>query len=656
VAIPASNTITETNSLPVLEEVEFSIGQNVEDQRFVMSSLAKLYSDLTAATVREYATNAHDEHIRHGIKRPIEVTLPSAINNYYVVRDFAKGMSRADLTKIFTSFGTSTKRKSNDFNGLLGYGSKVAAAYTTKFTVTSIHNGVRTEAMVSRKPNNAITLAVIEEEKTDEPSGVTIRVPVHNVDKFNYAAQEFFKFWLPGSVLVNGKAPKHDVGKKIHDGLYHLAGYAWNTSYIVMGNVAYKINNPQALFRDSAMSQINFVAYVDNAEVEFTPSREDLLYDSEVTQSTLKRIVKDFEAKILAQAKAEIDQSKNHAEAYETWFKWVTIVGRDIFGTLTFRGETLKDKFPFSGHRWKTSGGRGAATTIREWQNSWMENAMIVTDYGINMSSATKAKMNDWFLVQKEKDANFVKPTYVLFTSATSIDNKWLDASKIYTWESIKAVIPKKPKRVATSGYAWNAGRVPGSWDYWDGKGNFYEEKEIPKDIKVYWISLQNAKRRSMYNLLGALGEECVVIRLPANRAAKFHREHPEITSIIAHAKSKVVKDTETLLSDAAKKTFGVNLSTQSLVNSLDADKVDDPRFAELRDALRDKTALRAKYDNNLSLASQCGMLYDVKKYEPVRVDLMKDYPLAEYHTGQRNKEHLTIYINAVYAANKEKK
>ena len=61
------------------------------------------------------------------------------------VRDYGPGLSHDDMFRVFTRYGRSTKRDSNEVVGMLGIGSKSGFAYADTFTVVSRHGGrVRT--------------------------------------------------------------------------------------------------------------------------------------------------------------------------------------------------------------------------------------------------------------------------------------------------------------------------------------------------------------------------------------------------------------------------------------------------------------------------------------------------------------------------------
>ena len=92
-------------------EAKFGIG----DLKVIFNILrSKLYSNPIKSTCREYASNARDAHVEAGIPEiPIEIYLPSAIDNSFRVRDFGLGISPDRINNVFVLYGNSTKRHSN---------------------------------------------------------------------------------------------------------------------------------------------------------------------------------------------------------------------------------------------------------------------------------------------------------------------------------------------------------------------------------------------------------------------------------------------------------------------------------------------------------------------------------------------------------------
>src|SRR6478735_5428255 len=121
-----------------------------------MRSMADLYSNRELAVIREYSTNAYDSNVEKALRdghdiEPIQVGLPNAMNPYFTVQDYGVGMSEETMREVYLTFGESSKRDSDDYNGMLGFGSKSAVAYTNTFTVTSVKNGRKVVAVITRR-------------------------------------------------------------------------------------------------------------------------------------------------------------------------------------------------------------------------------------------------------------------------------------------------------------------------------------------------------------------------------------------------------------------------------------------------------------------------------------------------------------------------
>src|SRR5690606_5406388 len=304
----------------------------------------------------------------------------------------------------------------------------------------------------------------------------------------------------------------------------------WDQSYIVMGNVAYRIANPGALFRDTKMNRINFVAYVDTvgdgedeqAAVEFTPSREDLKY-TDHTKATLQKVIHNFENEIISKAKSEIDSAADHAEAFLAWNKWCSRLGRSMFDDLEFKGEKFESRFFVNGRRYNVHSSHGAVIKIRDWNVESMPKTMVVTDFSLmHISNDVRRKAKE-FAAMKGWSA-----PYILFieTDGSEISSPWFKKDKFVAWEDLKASLPKappKPRAAVNTG-----GRIPGSFDFITKNGWRYEE-ELPKDLtNVFYITVINSKNHNVQGIIRMLGlDDAIVIVLPRNRLNKFNRENP---------------------------------------------------------------------------------------------------------------------------------
>ena len=110
-------------------------GISEKDQAHILQILRdRLYTNKILAVLREYGSNAWDEHRDAGIPdRPIKVALPTRLVPALVIRDYGRGLSESDVLNVYVKYGASTKRESDVAVGMLGIGAKSAFAYADSF-------------------------------------------------------------------------------------------------------------------------------------------------------------------------------------------------------------------------------------------------------------------------------------------------------------------------------------------------------------------------------------------------------------------------------------------------------------------------------------------------------------------------------------------
>lgn len=187
-----------TNNHTVVRSQDFerhTMGVAPESVNQVASYLRDgIYSDNILACVREYTTNALDEHTKLGIQRPVEVRLGLT---EIKIRDFGLGLDKDGMFKIFGQLGVSGKRNDNTQAGCFGIGSSAAFSYSTSFTGVSIHDGIKSVyAFVLEDVDGCSvpTANLISEDFSDEPSGIEITIPIKKYDgaRFKETARKLY--------------------------------------------------------------------------------------------------------------------------------------------------------------------------------------------------------------------------------------------------------------------------------------------------------------------------------------------------------------------------------------------------------------------------------------------------------------------------------
>lgn len=268
-----------------------------------------LYKNPIRATLRELGCNAIDSHkAADNLDTPFYLHLPTEFDPVLKIRDFGTGMSADTLVEIFVNYNRSTKTESNDYTGALGIGSKSPFAYGSAFNATSFYNGKKHILQCFKDENGLPSYTDIITLDTDEPNGVEVSFAVDSGDfrRFKDEAIEVFSFFevkpdcnlevdfscdifeqenfIPGVHLV-----KQGSG---HVGIYRGELHARQ------GNIVYPICTRELTLNQRQREIANTTMLIDFpiGELNFTPSREDLLY-TPATKANIEKRLQECEEK-----------------------------------------------------------------------------------------------------------------------------------------------------------------------------------------------------------------------------------------------------------------------------------------------------------------------------------------------------------------------
>jgi hypothetical protein len=273
----------------VSEIGEFRIRNSAKAFSILSSSL---YANKIRAIVRELSCNAVDSHKAAGKEAtPFDVHLPNQLEPWFSIRDYGVGLSHQQVTEIYTTYFESTKTGSNDFIGALGLGSKTPFAYTDNFTVTAVKDGVRGVYSAFINESGVPSIALMMSEESTDPNGVEVKFSVNvynDFDRFITEARNVYSHFSLRPVVSGGlrSFKFFDVVYKEKDivpGVHYTKGeYNYNnSSYAVMGNIAYPIAIPESdkeLGNLSELLQCGLELHFGIGELDFQASREGLSY------------------------------------------------------------------------------------------------------------------------------------------------------------------------------------------------------------------------------------------------------------------------------------------------------------------------------------------------------------------------------------------
>lgn len=300
----------------------------------LMDMLSNIYSNAAKAVLREYSCNGWDEHRKHSVERPVEVTLPSLLQPTLVIRDFGSaGLSRDRVMEVFGTYGLSTKRDSDEEVGGFGIGSKAAFALGHQFMVTGYKDGQMFSALFTLNNDGTGSCSVVYEGPTDQPNGVEVSLGVDDVDNMVENARQFFQFWDRGDVLVDGEEPTpiFERLERVSDEIF-IDPEGRGEAFAVMGPVAYPIDRPllrkvAAYLEEQGLgdaaglplrltdSSTDLYIRVPIGGVIPAPSRE-ALRDKERTVHTIGAVFYSLHQESAVKVQAEIDAAPSrHAAA-----------------------------------------------------------------------------------------------------------------------------------------------------------------------------------------------------------------------------------------------------------------------------------------------------------------------------------------------------
>lgn len=315
----------------------------------------RLYSDKILAVVREVCCNALDEHKKHNITRPVEVTITQTD---FTVTDFARGLSKEDTQNIFGNFFESTKGGSNDLIGGFGIGSKAPFAYTDSWYVTSHHEGTAYEFLCAKIRKDGFTkpqMTLINTTPT-EKTGIVVRVPISETDNYNFHNSfTAFAASAKSSILYNGTAttpaqrklrkevslPRGSTGayyrsnnwgfyenedsvrltSRLTSGYYDYrsaSNYGDGNIVLNIGEVAYRFSISNLLDRDAFSGKsrtfrwfvLNHVFEAPIGEITISPNRETIEFDTP-TYSALAALLNTAYSEYLTDVQDKANSVKN---------------------------------------------------------------------------------------------------------------------------------------------------------------------------------------------------------------------------------------------------------------------------------------------------------------------------------------------------------
>lgn len=350
------------------DEVKCTI--DAEDMRYVASLLRNNYSKPILAVIREITANALDANLEAGSKKRAIVKVPSSFSPVFSVRDFGGGLSKEDVFGLYSKYGKSTKRDSNNYIGAFGIGKFAPLSYGNNFTCVSYHGGMKTSYDVYVNDDDDTKIVQLHQEPSSEPTGLCVEVAVadSDVDKFKEEVRSFFKVF-PKNELPEFKGldeddffPTYEKALEGNDWFFvqqkndRYYGYGYNhssQSYAIMGRVAYPLDSSGINFegkdaealRDLVQSQ-GFYVQFSIGDLKLHHSRESLEYNKSTQKKILERL-REVKSEIEEQAKERLEGAEDLWDAKCKYAQVMNAIPhslQNVFrSSFSWQGTKIKD-------------------------------------------------------------------------------------------------------------------------------------------------------------------------------------------------------------------------------------------------------------------------------------------------------------------------
>lgn len=639
----------------------------------LQSVLSNLYTDREAAIIRELSVNGYDAQIAAGRgDEPVRITLPDRNNQHVLtISDCGVGMSENELFDLYSKYGASTKRDGDGAGqtGMLGLGSKAPLALVDKFTVTSVKDGVSTVAVVEKDSDGVAALTVAESFPTGERSGTTIRIPVTSFNSFAEKANQLFRYWPEGSVLVNGCAPERVKGDRLGDVFTLVQGES--TDYVVMGNVPYPVHIPSTyrsaeglLPGRSWRRPFGLVANIPLGSVHFTPSRESLNY-TPATIKFLENLRGQFIEALIERIVDEVNLATTKTDALKTLVTWRrralgvnlpdTWWGEKIPSLFTVPRTVWSDVMPGDpqGRQRRSSTSVVTRMDADEVFSSLTVDtvtSVFVTGWGPvdrKLTPTVKAKTRQ-LLIQN----GYTQVRHVHYAPDFSGAGGWFDGVPTFTLDTVNQVkLPrvKKPRAKA----------AVRKWRVWNDNSSTYEQlssAEFADKGKVVYASPPDLvygyrkREASPYTVAQIAGTDTAFVLVNANQWKTFLRENPKAVHFHKWRDEVAAQH----MSNVTDRDLAHHyLNRNHVTRLLDADKILDPSLAEwtrMVHEIRD-TKHVSDFEKKVEQLESIGA--ETVWPEWTTVDPLERYVLLKHaggwNTGEDLPNHMLTYVNALW-------
>lgn len=538
--------VVQTNLAPIESRI---MGIDAQALASITDSMVNLYRNKHLAVIREYATNALDAHRAAGNSGPVVIELPDQFDQKLVVTDSGIGMTREEVLDRYSQYGASDKRDTNTQVGSFGYGCKVGFAIGDQFSVVAVKDGWRTVALFARNEQRIGTANILSHTPVDLPDGVSVSVPITDVEGLRREVRQFLWGWKTDEHLVSGLEDEEPLTSLWDEGAlvtprvryierptvaFKKTGYRNSVAefVVLMGGVLYQLD--EALLSQTAWNALRhqpgvFIVHAEIGEVDITPSREGLR-DTDRTLALLEETYYEFRDAFADRVEAEIDARPSlHEAALHLWHCDSLLKASEVKRVYHWRGHLIvfQTKIDLPGYRY--SRGKDAY--------QWFAGDAIPLfrrNHHFNDVASSGEKTLVILGVPEDKIGN-VRYRLRAYCTANDYDTvylapddsfkfEWFDKDfpgiTLLAWENYIAVrkpttpLKRDPSSPAVAYSAFRPVEEP---------GKLFNVEEIPlaelKTIKSVYYTFGDIRHlRRVEEFLGGFPKSCAIVQLDSRR------------------------------------------------------------------------------------------------------------------------------------------
>lgn len=336
----------------------------IERSPKLFKALSKnLYKDDVLAVVREISCNAYDAHVEaKKLNVPFVVNVPGVFSPYFEVKDFGKGLTELEImgdtekgiSGLYTSYFKSSKNNTDEQIGGWGLGSKSPFAYTKQFNVESRQNGICKFYNCFENEQGEPSVIKMGESITNEPDGLTVKIPVRREDynRFAVAVKNVFSFWESKPIFTGNGVIFNTYDYEIKEKDFAIVkDENLGCLTLVVNNIRYSVDHGkiklpkvfQGVYQYNTLSNRTII-FCNISDVNVTLSRDNLEYTTK-TIDFINKSLEKIEDRLIEDFNKKIKDCKTLNEAFLVKNNHIYKVNSFIFNGVKYEEKILSDVF-----------------------------------------------------------------------------------------------------------------------------------------------------------------------------------------------------------------------------------------------------------------------------------------------------------------------